>query len=188
MKIMPVKFVPVKNQKFNIRKVINPIECSKCTTCNYMKCPNHNYMVRCYLYKYSPEEFFDFYKEDLLNLILYKPQLNLKVVAWTPEFLNSFIMECIKFPKNRYFEVDVQAKNIYIYKKTKYREPYKIMRIEYDTKRYFYSPNRYGEEYKQQDEVLAAQILNKYNRIEGFILNYKEFRKRLEVVKEMEVK
>lgn len=175
MKIMPVKFVPIKNQKFDLRNVIQPTLCD-CSSCDFKNCPKHNYCVKCYSYKYSPEEFFDFYKEGLLNLIIYKPHLNLKVVAWTPEFLNSFIMECIKFPKNRYFEVDVQAKNIYIYKKTKYREPYKIMRIEYDTKRYFYSPNYYGEEYKQQDELLADQILKKYNRIEGFILNYKEFR------------
>ena len=179
MKIMPVKFVPIKNQKFDLRNVIQPTLCD-CSSCDFKNCPKHNYCVKCYSYKYSPEEFFDFYKEGLLNLIIYNRRINLKYVAWTPEFLNSFISECIKFPKNRYFEVDVQSKNIYIYKKTKYREPYKIMRIEYDTKRYFYSPNRYGEEYKQQDELLAAQILKKYYDIEAFILNYKEFRKEME--------
>lgn len=184
MKIMPVKFKPIKNQKFSLGNVIQLNLCN-CKSCDFMNCPKKNYSVKHYLYKYDPEEFFDFYKEDLLNLIIYKPHLNLKVVAWTPEFLNSFIMECIKFPKNRCFEVDVQSKNIYIYKKTKYREPYKIMRIEYDTKRYFYAANYYGEEYKQQDEKLAEQILKKYNRIEGFILNYKDFHKRLELVKEL---
>lgn len=42
---MPFKMVPVKNQKFEIGRTINPFNCD-CKKCDFMNCPKNNYAVK----------------------------------------------------------------------------------------------------------------------------------------------
>ena len=42
---MSFEFVPVKGQKFDFGRTINPIKCD-CTICTFMNCPKNNYAVK----------------------------------------------------------------------------------------------------------------------------------------------
>ena len=42
---MSFKMVPIKNQKFEIGRTINPFNCD-CKKCDFMNCPKNNYAVK----------------------------------------------------------------------------------------------------------------------------------------------
>ena len=42
---MTLEFTPVKNQRFDIGRTINPYICD-CKTCDFMNCPKDNYVVK----------------------------------------------------------------------------------------------------------------------------------------------
>ena len=59
---MKVEYEPIKNQKFDIGRTINPFKCD-CAECTFMNCPKKNYAVKMKIKKHSVDEFFNTYKE-----------------------------------------------------------------------------------------------------------------------------
>lgn len=105
---MKLEFVPVKNQKFDIGRTINPFKCD-CKECTFMNCPKHNYAVKMTRKKYSIDVFWNEYKDEILKLN--KPK------KWqysfhgkyefllTDELLNEFFdILSFTFPKGTYWQ------------------------------------------------------------------------------------
>lgn len=40
-----LEYIPVKNQKFDIGRTINPFKCD-CKQCDFLHCPKNNYAVK----------------------------------------------------------------------------------------------------------------------------------------------
>lgn len=69
---MKFKMIPVKNQKFEIGRTVDPTKCD-CKECNFMNCPKNNYCLKMTQKKYTVKEFFNENKEDMLKYAsLYK--------------------------------------------------------------------------------------------------------------------
>lgn len=104
---MYLEFVPVKNQKFDICRTINPLKCD-CEKCDFMNCPKHNYAVKMVRKKYDVSVFWNEWKDKILELN--KPQ------AWLHNFYDSYTFKmtydmindffdflCFSFPKGTYW-------------------------------------------------------------------------------------
>lgn len=90
MKSMELKFVPVKGQRFELGRTINPFKCD-CKKCDFMNCPKNNYALKMKRKRYTVDEFIEFYSEDLKE--------------WgflTEELLTEF-MDLFSFPKGTYW-------------------------------------------------------------------------------------
>ena len=88
---MKLEFVPVKNQKFDIGRTINPLNCD-CEKCDFMNCPKHNYAVKMKRKRHTVDEYIAFYAEDLK-----------KWGFLTDELLDEF-MDLFSFPKGTYWD------------------------------------------------------------------------------------
>ena len=64
---MNVELVPIKNQKFEIGRTINPFKCD-CEKCTFMNCPKHNYAVKMTRKKYTVDVFWNEWKDEILEL------------------------------------------------------------------------------------------------------------------------
>lgn len=110
---MKLKFVPVKNQKFEWGRTINPFKCD-CEECTFMNCPKNNYAVKMQRQGYSIEEFWDEYSEDILAInkprrIQYNFQNEYRFQL-TYNLLNEFMDAlCFKFPTGTYWRLDNYA-------------------------------------------------------------------------------
>lgn len=62
--MMPVKWEVVKNQRFDVTRVINVLKCSECKNkCDYMRCDNYCRKTTIKKYK-NPDEFWKAWKEN----------------------------------------------------------------------------------------------------------------------------
>lgn len=105
---MEFKQIPVKNQKFDIRRTINIIECD-CKECDFMHCPKHNYCVEMERYQYSINEFIDQFKDKLMKANSVKDFL-------ISDYQINELADCFpKFPKDTFW--DIQNDSIRIVKK-----------------------------------------------------------------------
>lgn len=64
---MKLEYVPVKGQKFDIGRTINPANCD-CKVCTFMNCPKKNYAVKMTRKKYAVDDFWNEYKDDILKI------------------------------------------------------------------------------------------------------------------------
>ena len=107
---MKLEFVPVKNQKFEIGRTINPFKCD-CENCTFMNCPKKNYAVKMQRKAYTVEEFWKEYCEAILAINKPKRiQYNFpKEYSFrlTYQLLNELMDAlCFKFPKGTYWRLD----------------------------------------------------------------------------------
>ena len=94
---MKYKMDPVKGQKFEWGRTINPFNCD-CEKCDFMNCPKHNYAVKMKQHKYTIKEFVD----DSKNAI--KEKGGLWAYLKDDEGLMDFMDACIgNFPKGTYW-------------------------------------------------------------------------------------
>lgn len=107
---MKVEFVPVKGQKFEIGRTINPFKCD-CEKCDFMNCPKHNYAVKMTQKKYPITTFWDEWKDKILELN--KPKRwqyrfhGRYFFRLTYDMLNDlFDFLCFTFPKGTYWRLD----------------------------------------------------------------------------------
>ena len=100
---------PVPNQKFEIGRTINPFKCD-CKDCDFLHCPKKNYAVRYKVKGYKVQDFWDAYKDDIVDLnrqnVLgadFDNDYNFQL-TWG---LISDLIEAVAFtfPKNTYWEV-----------------------------------------------------------------------------------
>lgn len=92
---MPLKYEPVKRQRFEIGRTINPLKCG-CDKCNYLGCDN--YAKKMEFSKYTLKEFAEFYIEALRDESL------------LDELLTAYIDNCIpKFPRGLYWSPDTSG-------------------------------------------------------------------------------
>lgn len=106
---MHLEFVPVKNQKFEIGRTINPFNCD-CEKCDFMNCPKHNYAVKMVQKKYSVSDFWNEWKDKILELN--KPQKwqysfhDKYAFKMTYDMINDFFdFLCFSFPKGTYWSL-----------------------------------------------------------------------------------
>lgn len=101
-----MEFAPVRNQKFEIGRTINPFLCD-CNKCDFLHCPKHNYCVKVKPKKYSYKNFWETHKEEIVKLNkplkymysfhkLYDLVLNYKL-------LTDLIDMCFSFPKGTFW-------------------------------------------------------------------------------------
>lgn len=90
---MKYKQVVIKNQKFDIRKTINPFKCD-CKECDFMNCPKNNYCRDTKKYYYSFDELWKEWSEKVLKDGL------------TYDYLTDLVCDCVEFPKGLYWEFD----------------------------------------------------------------------------------
>lgn len=90
---MTLEFVPIKNQRFDIGRIINSCICD-CKTCDFMNCSKHNYAVKMKRKRHTVEEYINCYAEDLK-----------KWGFLTNELLNEF-MDLFSFPKGTFWNTN----------------------------------------------------------------------------------
>ena len=88
---MKLEFEPVKNQRFEIGRTINPASCD-CEKCDFMNCPKHNYAVKMKRKRHTVDEYIKYYSDDLK-----------KFGFMTEELLTEF-MDLFSFPKGTYWQ------------------------------------------------------------------------------------
>lgn len=93
MKTMELKFVPVKNQRFDIGRTINFAKCD-CKKCDFMNCPKNNYALKMKRKRYTVDDFIKFYAEELQ-----------KWGFLTDELITEF-MDLFSFPKGTYWNTN----------------------------------------------------------------------------------
>ena len=64
---MKMQFIPVRNQKFDIGRTINPFKCD-CNGCDFLHCPKNNYVVKMQRKRYKVEDFWSTYKDEILAI------------------------------------------------------------------------------------------------------------------------
>lgn len=94
---MEYKMEPVKGQRFEIGRTINPFRCSECKqqmgSCDFLNCPLKNYAVRMRQSKYSLK---DWYEENKDKLV--------KGCIEDYDVLSSLLEDvCRRFPKGSYW-------------------------------------------------------------------------------------
>ena len=103
---MSFAFVPVKGQKFDIGRTINPAKCD-CVKCTFMNCPKNNYAVKMKKKVWKVADFWKEFKEDILAINKpskwqysfhnrYDLELNYKL-------LDEFMDMLFSFPKGTYW-------------------------------------------------------------------------------------
>lgn len=88
---MKHKEIVIKNQKFDIRKTINPFKCD-CKHCDFINCPKNNYCRDTKKYYYSFEELWIEWKDKVLK------------EGFTYDFLTDLVGDCVEFHKGLYWE------------------------------------------------------------------------------------
>lgn len=104
-----MEFEPIKNQKFEIGRTINPFLCN-CINCDFMHCPKQNYAVKMRAKQHTIEEIFDKYYSRITQLN--KPKLwevsfksDFKLVL-TYDLINDLMYELnIPFPAGTYWRL-----------------------------------------------------------------------------------
>lgn len=107
---MNLEFVPVKGQKFDIGRTINPFKCD-CEKCDFMNCPKKNYAVKMKRKKYSVDVFWNEWKDEILKIN--------QPLRWHYNFHNSYKLRltynmlndffdilCFTFPKGTYWSLE----------------------------------------------------------------------------------
>ena len=97
---MKFKMIPVKNQKFEIGRTVNPTKCD-CKECNFMSCPKNNYCLKMIQKKYTIKEFFDENKENMLKYSSLYKWFKSDIFTLVSDFLDA----CICFPRGTYWEL-----------------------------------------------------------------------------------
>lgn len=64
---MNLEYIPVKGQKFEFGRTINPAKCD-CQVCTFLSCPKKNYVVKMARKKYTVDVFWDEWKDEILKL------------------------------------------------------------------------------------------------------------------------
>lgn len=91
MTSLAMKFVPIKNQKFDFGRTINPAKCSSCSTCNFLNCKN--YAVQMQKSSYTIQEWVDHFKDDIKD--------------WNFDALSELSDSLmVKFPKGLHWDYD----------------------------------------------------------------------------------
>ena len=98
---MKVEYEPIKNQKFDIGRTINPFKCD-CAECTFMNCPKKNYAMKMKIKKHSVDEFFNTYKEQILQLNKYK-KIEPVDLRLTYFLIDELVGDCISFSKGTYW-------------------------------------------------------------------------------------
>ena len=105
---MNLEFVPVKGQKFEIGRTINPFKCD-CEKCDFMNCPKNNYAKKMTRKKYYLDDFWNEWGERIVKLN--KPQRwyysfhDRYCFSLTYDMINDFFdFLCFSFPKGTYWE------------------------------------------------------------------------------------
>ena len=107
---MKLEFIPVKGQKFDIGRTINPFKCDR-VQCDFMHCPKKNYAVKMKRKKYSVDVFWNEWKDEIVKIN--------KPLRWQYSFhgdyklrltwsmLNDFFdILYFTFPKNTYWSLE----------------------------------------------------------------------------------
>ena len=103
---MSFVMIPVKNQKFEWGRTINPFKCD-CEECIYMNCPKHNYAVRMTKKIWKVKDFWEQYKEEIIAIN--KPCIweygfhNEYVLELNYKLITEFIDMLFSFPKGTYW-------------------------------------------------------------------------------------
>ena len=87
---MKLEFEPIKKQRFDIGRTINPFLCD-CETCDFMNCPKHNYALKMKRKRHTVEEYINYYVDDL------------KKWGFLTEDLLEEFMDLFSFPKGTYW-------------------------------------------------------------------------------------
>ena len=107
---MHLEYVPVKSQKFEIGRTINLSKCD-CEKCDFMNCPKHNYAVKMTRKKYSVDDFWNEWKDKILQLNKPKrwqysfPQ-RYDLLLTYDMITDFFDFLCFSFPKGTYWRLD----------------------------------------------------------------------------------
>lgn len=103
---MAFQLVPVKGQKFDIGRTINPFKCD-CEECTFMNCPKKNYAVKMTKKIFKTIDFWEEFKEEILSInepmrwqYSFHDKFNLEL---NYHLLNEFIDMLFKFPKGTYW-------------------------------------------------------------------------------------
>ncbi len=97
MEYLPIKWVEVKGQKFDIGRTINPMQCCGCQDRNCMACPNYAKQMK--KGSYSIKEWVAAFKG--------------KLTLWNQNSFNQFFDSLIvKFPKGLYWDYDHYSNSI----------------------------------------------------------------------------
>ena len=102
---MEFELVPVRGQKFDVGRTINPFVCD-CFPCTFLNCPKKNYAVQMRRKIPSFEEFWESWKEAIIAInpitqIDYNfPRMHHLHLTYS---LINEMMECISFPKGTYW-------------------------------------------------------------------------------------
>lgn len=107
---MHLEFIPVRGQKFDIGRTINPANCT-CQVCTFMSCPKKNYVLKMTRKRYTIDDFWRERRDEILRLN--HPQ------RWQYEFRRSYSLRlsfdllqdffdflCFSFPKGTYWRAD----------------------------------------------------------------------------------
>lgn len=103
---MSFEFVPVKGQKFDFGRTINPFKCD-CPHCDFMNCPKNNYAVKMKKKIWKVADFWEEFKDEILEINKpmkwqysfhkwYDLELNYKLIT---EFMDMLF----SFPKGTYW-------------------------------------------------------------------------------------
>lgn len=94
---MKYKMDPVKGQKFEWGRTINPFNCD-CKVCTFMNCPKHNYAVKMKQHKYTVKEFVEENREAI------KAAGSVSEYLCDNDGLTDFMDSCVgNFPKGTYW-------------------------------------------------------------------------------------
>lgn len=103
---MAFELVPVKGQKFDIGRTINPFKCD-CTVCTYMNCPKKNYAVKMKKKIWKVADFWEEFKEEILAInkphkwqYSFHSKYNLEL---NYNLINEFVDMLFSFPKGTYW-------------------------------------------------------------------------------------
>ena len=106
---MSFELVPVKGQKFEIGRTINPCKCD-CAVCTFMNCPKNNYAVKMKKKVWKIADFWGEFKEEILAIN--------KPCKWKYSFHSEYVLELnyklitdfidmlFSFPKGTYWSAE----------------------------------------------------------------------------------
>lgn len=98
---MEYKAEVIKGQEFEWGRTINPARCD-CEKCDFLHCPKHNYCVKTRPYKYSIDEFWQVYKNDILK--------QGKDFEFTYFYWSELVGECFNFPSGTFYAMSDKTK------------------------------------------------------------------------------
>lgn len=152
---MQYKTIPVRGQKFDIGRTINPCKCD-CERCDFMHCPKNNYCVITKQYKYTTQEFIDGTKEEI------KTKGGLHAYLLDMEGLADFMDACVgDFPKGTYWNPTGYSLELVVMNRSKYGPDFiERAEIELDSANTF--PIRYYQGCTDTQEKFAKKLQKKF--------------------------